>query len=254
MSTPPLQHVAVLGGGPAGIGCLVLAERTGALSSLLRRGVVILDKNNAANYGSGNLGSYAIPSNTSASTFANHFVKPADPEAPSRLFKPLAHSSVLRDIGRYKHAPCPLQLAGKVLALAGSKFRQQLGATTGCEMHFGATVQSITLQADGTLVVAGIDSEHRPVRVRVRNVVMAMGAVQSLHTVHPPVRSITLTGLHFLTQQGIEATQHRLRHSKSRRCRALTEPSQSPSEIYLAPPPGGATWAGNCGFICRVAE
>ncbi|EQC32239.1 hypothetical protein SDRG_09989 [Saprolegnia diclina VS20] len=62
----PVYKLAILGGGPAGIGIFVRAARLGYLDKLLSLGVVLVHGGPVASLGRGNLGDYIINSNTFA--------------------------------------------------------------------------------------------------------------------------------------------------------------------------------------------
>lgn len=221
MAEPPVSdedmvHVAILGGGPGGIGPLVRASRIGKLNALLKLGVAIFDKQPADQYGNGSLGSYVISSNTSASAFLNHFMREVQGES-SELFDPMMSSPLVREIEAYHHSVCPLRLAGKIFALAAGQLRKAMSKWSSCSTHFETTVQSVTLLEDGSLEVKGLAKDNTVTTVRTRNVVMAMGGQQGLNLVDPPLRKRTVTGLTFLTEEGVKSLRHKLRNAKSRR-------------------------------------
>ncbi|KDO28401.1 hypothetical protein SPRG_06639, partial [Saprolegnia parasitica CBS 223.65] len=65
-ASTPVYKLAILGGGPAGIGIFVRAARLGYLDKLLNMGVVLVHGGPVASLGRGNLGDYIINSNTFA--------------------------------------------------------------------------------------------------------------------------------------------------------------------------------------------
>jgi len=215
-SDGPMVHVAILGGGPGGIGPLVRAARIGKLNALLQLGVAIFDKQTADKYGNGSLGSYVISSNTSASAFVNHFMREVAGES-SDLFDPIMNSPLIKEIEAYHHATCPLNLAGRVFALAAGRLRDAISKWNSCSMHFETTVESVTLHDDGSLAVRAKAADNTITTVRAHNVVMAMGGQQGLNLVDPPLRKRTMTGLEVLTIPGVNALRNKLRNAKSRR-------------------------------------
>jgi len=216
VSDEDVVHVAILGGGPGGIGPLVRASRIGKLNALLKLGVAIFDKQPAEQYGNGSLGSYVISSNTSASAFLNHFMREVQGES-SELFDPMMSSPLVKEIEAYHHSVCPLRLAGKIFALAAGQLRKAMSKWSSCSTHFETTVQSVTLLEDGSLEVKGLAKDSTVTAVRTRNVVMAMGGQQGLNLVDPPLRKRTVTGLTLLTEEGVKALRHKLRNAKTRR-------------------------------------
>lgn len=202
------------------MGPLVRAARLGKLNELLRLGVAVFDKQPASQFGGGNLGAYQISSNTSASAFVSHFMREAVGES-SELFEPMLGSPLVDEINGYHHAICPLALAGKLFTLAGSLLRAELAKWEGCQLHFETQVQSASICEDGSIEVVGehqaSGSQPTTVKVKVNNLIMALGATQSLSCVEAPWRRKALTGLHCLSEQGVAELRNRLRNAKSRR-------------------------------------
>ena len=212
-----IAHVAIIGGGPAGIGPLVHAARTGRLDELLALGVAIFDNQPAACYGSGNLGHYVIPSNTSATAFVNQFLRSAEGES-ARLFESIEHSSVVKEVKRYKNASCPLSLAGRVLSLAAQLLLLQIQQSPRSCSHFDTAVESIMIDEHGIAHIRGVEtSSSRVFSVRARNVLMATGGQQRVHNVDACLRSRAVTGIECLTERGVDQLRRQLLRAKPRR-------------------------------------
>ena len=118
-----IAQVAICGAGPGGLGPLVRASRLGVLEELLGLGTVLIDAQPAARCGGGALAGYQIRSNTSASCFLAHFLKPREGEVVPPVWRDLGEKRVTAQMAAFGHQPAPLPLIGEFLQEAGACLR-----------------------------------------------------------------------------------------------------------------------------------
>ncbi|HET8611315.1 MAG TPA: DegT/DnrJ/EryC1/StrS family aminotransferase, partial [Sphingomonas sp.] len=130
----------VAGGGPAGTALLCAAGKAGRLDALARAGIALLDR--GERIGAGQLGRYAISSDSSAETFLT-----ADAALPPGLS--LAHEPVARAIAEHKGGlGVPLPRVGAWLDRLGETLGARL-AGLGGDILTGHEVVSAQRTADG---------------------------------------------------------------------------------------------------------
>jgi dTDP-4-amino-4,6-dideoxygalactose transaminase len=168
-----IDHVLIVGGGPAGTAMLTAASKHGRLAELAQAGLTIVERDGAI--GGGRLGRYAITSDSSAQTFLTAVAENPHPEIAA-----LANHPAARAVGRYRDAlGVPLVEAGPLLRATGDRLAD-IVTTNGGSVLTGHEVLSAR-QGDGLWQVRlrclADDSE----RVRLtRNLVIATGGHQPL--------------------------------------------------------------------------
>ncbi len=111
------NYACVVGGaGPAGMGFLFNAYKTGALASLARDGLLVVDA--ALAVGRGRLGDYHITANSVGDVFLDCLRDPA----LLPIFAPLAHSPAFRALQNDPHGAPMLTQVGELLAHASTLF------------------------------------------------------------------------------------------------------------------------------------
>ena len=168
--SPSRHSVLIAGGGPAGLAVLLAAHRHGRLDALLARGVVLVEQ--GLTIGAGDLGRYAISSDSTGRTFADCLEGPAGSPIAALRTHPIA-----RAVAAAGDGPITLELAGHFLTLVGETVSAILDAHPSCRLMTGHRVLSARRQADGWQVrVAGADGAET--LVCCRHLVSATGADQ----------------------------------------------------------------------------
>ncbi len=168
--SPSRHAVLIAGGGPAGLAVLLAAHRHGRLDRLLSRGVVLVEQ--SPTIGAGDLGRYAIASDSTGRTFVDCLEGPSDSPISALRTHPVA-----RAVAAAGDGPITLELAGHFLALVGETMAAILDAHPNCLLLTGHRVVSAQRQAEGWQVgVAGPDAGET--LVRCRHLVSATGADQ----------------------------------------------------------------------------
>ena len=112
---PVIASVTIIGGGPAGTALLTSAAKRGLLPDLARSGLVVVERDNAL--GGGRLGSYAITSDSTATTFLSAVQDNAEPSLAA-----LADHPAARAIRRFDdRSGVPLTEVGPLLRAAGDR-------------------------------------------------------------------------------------------------------------------------------------
>lgn len=241
--TSGLYKLVIVGGGPAGIGVFIRAARTGFLPRLLspqlhgtqadlalsercgmeQLGVAVLHDGDASTFGSGNLGSYGINSNTFAkSVLSSVLDERPDLEPPETIKHTFLehvrkHESTQR-LERIGLAPVSLRGMGDFLQAVGSEVLTELARhphTSKGLVHARATkftvlesgVIRIEAQWEGELVV--LHAEH---------LVLAMGGRQELPVLESPALTAKLVASDAcLREDGFAALRERLRRAPDRK-------------------------------------
>jgi hypothetical protein len=147
------------GGGPAGLGLLIAAARTGALDALLDDGLTVIDAGPATGFGGGRLSGYLVRSDTRARVFAECVRPVLSRDTPDGL---LARCD--------RDEPVPLPVAAALLAVAGQRVLDRVRAHPRAVVHSAGRVTGLRTGEKGvTLRVAGWPS------VRAGRAVLAVG-------------------------------------------------------------------------------
>ena len=171
---PAVDHVLIVGGGPAGTALLTAASKHGRLADLARAGLTIVERDGAI--GGGRLGRYAITSDSTAQTFLTAVANNPHPEIAGLATHPSA-----RAVARYKEAlGVPLVEVGPLLRATGDRLADIVTANGG-HVLTGHEVVSAR-QREGGLwrvrlrcLVDGTERERLT-----RNLVIATGGHQPL--------------------------------------------------------------------------
>ncbi|WP_026359812.1 DegT/DnrJ/EryC1/StrS family aminotransferase [Sphingomonas sp. PR090111-T3T-6A] len=166
----------VVGGGPGGTALLCAAGKAGRLDALARAGIAILDRGTAI--GAGELGRYAITSDSTAETFLT-----ADNALPVGLG--IAEEAVGRAIAEHKGAlGVPLPKVGAYLDRLGTVLAQRLAALGG-DILTGHEVVSAQQTADGLWRTrARRVADGGSIELLSRSLIVATGGHQ------PPIRLV----------------------------------------------------------------
>ncbi|WP_448683474.1 hypothetical protein [Pseudomonas nicosulfuronedens] len=167
------NYACVVGGaGPAGMGFLFNAYKTGALADLARDGLLVVDA--ALAVGRGRLGDYHITANSVGDVFLDCLRDPA----LLPIFAPLAHSSAFRALQNDPHGAPMLTQVGELLAHASTLFMRYVTEHLGVEVALGTRIEKITAQDDGSFQLALRSGSHG-VQVDAGSLVMNLGGRQN---------------------------------------------------------------------------
>ncbi len=168
--SPSSYGLTIVGGGPAGIAVLLAAHRSGLLDNLLAEGVALVEQ--TGTLGAGDLGRYAINSDSTGRTFVDCLEGPHASPLRALRSHPLA-----REIALAGDGPVPLALAGRFLSLVGETLRDILEAHPRCTVLTGHKALSARRDLDKWEVrLAGPGGT--PTVVVARHLVSATGAHQ----------------------------------------------------------------------------
>ncbi len=120
-----VHSTLVIGGGPAGTALLTAASKSDQLGALAVSGLVVVER--AATLGGGQLGHYAIRSDTTAETFLSAIKDNPEPSLAALVDHP-AGLGMARHIGALG---APLTEAGDLLAATGQRLAQIVTANGG---------------------------------------------------------------------------------------------------------------------------
>jgi dTDP-4-amino-4,6-dideoxygalactose transaminase len=173
-SRPAIDHVLIVGGGPAGTAMLTAASKRGQLAALARAGLTIVERDGAI--GGGRLGRYAITSDSTAQTFLSAIENNPHPELAALVAHPAA-----REVDRYRDAlGVPLVSAGPLLRATGDRLADIVTANGG-QVLTGHEVVAARRGPDGLWRVRLRNLTDGSERERVaRNLVIATGGHQPL--------------------------------------------------------------------------
>lgn len=164
----------IVGGGPAGLAPLVSACRTGVLERMLAGGLAVVEQGPAI--GPGQIGSYAINSDSSADTIVNCVQGSSHP-----VLATLANHPATISVAAYGRGSVPLPLVGTFMAVVGKALHAMLAASPGCAVRLGSRALHTQRTADGewcTTIVQVSDGARS--RIMSRLVIFATGGVQPL--------------------------------------------------------------------------
>ena len=169
---PPVAETMIIGGGPAGTALLTAASRHGLLPDL-SRGLVVVERDGSI--GGGQLGRYAITSDSTAQTFLSAIEGNAHPAIAA-----LADHPATLAVARHRASlGVPLAEVGPLLRAIGDRLHASITAHGGTVMT-GMEALSAR-QRDGRWHVRLRDTAtHRDVERVARNLVIATGGHQPL--------------------------------------------------------------------------
>lgn len=163
--------VVVVGGGPAGLAVLLAAHKDGKLTGLLEQGLLIVEQ--SAHLGSGQIGDYAINSDSTGNTFIAPLRASSDPALQKILETPVAQRCAAAGVNAI-----PLCDAGELLELIGRALLAMIEAYPRSAVLTRCTAQSAQLQPDGCWRVEAKDASGCMLTIQAKHLVLATGATQ----------------------------------------------------------------------------
>lgn len=169
----------VAGVGPAGMGFLFNALKTGKLAQLARHGLLILDAGGIhrdAPLGAGRLGEYRITANSVGDVFLDCLRDPALAE----VFAPLEGDPCLENIRAQAFTAPALSEVGALLEAASRLVLEHATRLAGVELWCGTSLDEVERIEDDNLLTLTHTPEHasRPTRIRTSNLVLNLGGYQ----------------------------------------------------------------------------
>lgn len=230
--------IAILGGGPAGIGVLVRAARLGVIDTLLGNkikpgsspqslGLCLVDAGSLDSLGSGQLGTYAIRSNTFASKLVHHVLGDKHSATPSEgatgtVLEPLRYNAIVAQLLALGLAPAPLtviaRFMGKVAQIFFKLLRESKLSDCHCEMRV------VKIQRVGQIWRIGLEKKSElsfeQSHIYAEHVVLALGAFQDVPLVAERYMTKVVSSNEVLSVNGIERVlvRARLRSSLVKVC------------------------------------
>jgi hypothetical protein len=200
-----LYKLLIVGGGPASIGIFIRAARTGFLPRLLhpalhgeasdvetsgrvgmqQKGVAIVHDGDASTFGSGNLGKYAINSNTFARSLLSSVLdeKPDldPPESIKETFLERAkdHEST-RKLEEVGNAPVCLVDFGRFLQNVGACLIKEISAYTGTSKCLLNSRAARFERLESGIYRVEVTESERVITLHTEHLVLAMGGRQDL--------------------------------------------------------------------------
>jgi len=167
-------HATLLvGGGPAGVAMLISASKQGRLAELARAGLVVVER--GAGLGGGELGSYAITSDSTAETFLSAVRDNPHPEIAALIEHP-AGREIARHIGALG---VPLARTGPFLEAMGARVAGVVAAQGGTVLTQQEVIESRRTSAglwESRIRDRTTGAERT---ILSRNIVVATGGYQS---------------------------------------------------------------------------
>lgn len=161
----------VIGGaGPAGMGLLFNALKSGNLSALARDGLIIVDA--SADPGTGRLGQYRITANSVGDVILECLRDPALKD----VFAPLEHSPAYWRIRRQAHYAPQLSDIGELLAEASRLVLDFVVQRYGVRLWRSTTITEVVREDDEFFVL--VESQGRTRRIRCRTLILNLGGRQ----------------------------------------------------------------------------
>jgi hypothetical protein len=191
----------VMGGaGPAGMGMLFNALKTGAIHSLARHGLIIVDASSTP--GIGRLGDYQITANSVGDVFLDCLRAPELAE----VFEPLQHSPVywrIRD--QAQQAPL-LSEVGELLVEASNLVLDHVLRLKGVELWSSATIIEVVSEAEGYQI--WVEHQGSQQRINCQSLVLNLGGHQDPQHL---LEALSLQGLELPAPGCIHSADHLLR-------------------------------------------
>lgn len=171
-ASPPSVKTMIIGGGPAGTALLTAASRHGLLPEL-SRGLMIVERDGAI--GGGQLGRYAITSDSTAQTFLSAIEGNADPAIAALADHPAALA-----VARHRASlGVPLAEVGPLLRAIGDRLHASVTANGGTVMT-GMEAVSARRKGGSWYVRLRDTATHRDTEYVAKNLVIATGGHQPL--------------------------------------------------------------------------
>jgi hypothetical protein len=167
----------VAGAGPAGMGMLFNALKSGAMPELARDGLIIVDA--SPDPGTGRLGEYRITANSVGDVFLDCLRDPALKD----VFEPLEHSPAYWRIRRQAQSAPQLSDVAELLAEASTLVLDFIVENYGVKLWRSTTVTEVV--CDNGDYQVWVESEGRSRRIRCRSLVLNLGGQQDpQHLLH----------------------------------------------------------------------
>lgn len=165
------------GAGPAGMGLLFNALKSGAMPELAKEGLIIVDASPTP--GTGRLGEYQITANSVGDVFLDCLRDPALRD----VFEPLEHSPAYWRIRRQAQSAPQLSDVAKLLAEASTLVLNFIVEHYGVKLWTSTTITEVVSHDDEYQV--WVESEGRSRRIRCRALVLNLGGRQDpQHLLH----------------------------------------------------------------------
>ncbi|WP_296183918.1 pyridine nucleotide-disulfide oxidoreductase [Pseudomonas sp. UBA1879] len=158
------------GAGPAGMGLLFNALKSGAMPELAKEGLIIVDASPTP--GTGRLGDYRITANSVGDVFLDCLRDPALRD----VFEPLEHSPAYWRIRRQAQSAPQLADVAELLAEASTLVLDFIVEHYGVKLWTSTTITEVVSHDDEYQV--WVESEGRSRRIRCRAVVLNLGGRQ----------------------------------------------------------------------------
>lgn len=166
-----VQGFVLIGAGPAGLAPLFAAASAGRLDELLQIGVTILEANDEP--GSGQLGSYAISSDSSADAFLDIVIRSEEPKLLALRTHPATRALVA--LGK---TAAPLTIVSAFLAVAGKAMCEIVQQSPHGQVFTGAVALSVQQTSSGWRTNFRLTASEREYALESRCVLIATGAQQ----------------------------------------------------------------------------
>jgi hypothetical protein len=137
-----MVQTVIVGGGPAGLAPLVSASRSGSLARILAGGVAVIERGPAI--GAGNIGKYAITSDSTAETIVSGIFESLDPRLAALRDHPATQAVAVNGKGSVS-----LAKVGLFMAVVGDALRDILRASPGSSAMVGHEALHTKQTADG---------------------------------------------------------------------------------------------------------
>ncbi|HEY0287133.1 MAG TPA: pyridine nucleotide-disulfide oxidoreductase [Pseudomonas sp.] len=165
------------GAGPAGMGMLFNALKSGAMPEMAREGLIIVDA--SADPGTGRLGEYNITANSVGDVFLDCLRDPALRD----VFEPLEHSPAYWRIRRQAQSAPQLSDVAQLLAEASKRVLDFIVEHYGVKLWRSTTITEVV--SDGDEYQVWVECEGRTRRIRCRSLVLNLGGRQDpQHLLH----------------------------------------------------------------------
>ncbi|WP_285425543.1 MULTISPECIES: pyridine nucleotide-disulfide oxidoreductase [unclassified Pseudomonas] len=158
------------GAGPAGMGLLFNALKSGTMPELAKEGLIIVDASPTP--GTGRLGQYRITANSVGDVFLDCLRDPALRD----VFEPLEHSPAYWRIRRQAQSAPQLADVAQLLAEASTLVLDFIVEHYGVKLWSSTTITEVVHEGDEYQV--WVESEGRTRRIRCRAVVLNLGGRQ----------------------------------------------------------------------------
>ncbi|MDR3411357.1 MAG: hypothetical protein P4L87_10520, partial [Formivibrio sp.] len=191
----------VMGGsGPAGMGMLFNALKTGAIHALARHGLIIVDASQTP--GIGRLGDYQITANSVGDVFLDCLRAPELDE----VFEPLQHLPVYWRIRNQAQEAPLLREVGELLVEASRLVLDHILRLKGVQMWSGATIIEVVSEGEGYQV--WVEHQGSQQRIDCQSLVLNLGGHQDPQHL---LEALAVQGLELPEPSRIHSADHLLR-------------------------------------------